>query len=160
MVRRGFVPRCPPPPPLRRAYAVVPGQSDEEHREMCDRLDLENARIGLATSLPAPSTTPTTTPEPMAQTASGKSAAAAILAPHLDPDENPEDFIAPDQDDFAPAPTPAPKRSLDDVAPAPKAKRKRKPRITAVEKMIGGETIYELTLPDGSIVLTRPLKFA
>jgi len=130
------------PPTLRRSYTLVPGQSDEEHEKMVKRLDEANTAIGLVLSIPPPSTTTTTAPpQAMAQSASGKT-----------------------DTDTASAASTTPKRSLDSdlmPPPAPRApKRKRKARITAVEKFIGGEIIYELTLPDSSIILTRPLAFA
>jgi len=107
----------PQRPMLRRSYAYVPGQTEEEHQAMVERLDAANLAAGNTVG-----------------------------------NANWDDE----------APTPKPKRSLDDlVVPKRKAKRRKaKAKVFAVRKdFAGANQCWELTLEDGSLVLAREIVF-
>ena len=153
----------PKPPPLRRSYAVVPGQTHEEYSAMCDRLDEKNAAAGLGLTITIPPN-PYDHPKMSSSAAStmGQGKTTDILARSLHEGEDPADFIAPDDEPAVAAAAPQ-KRPLDANMPAPgapKKKRARKRAAKATEKVIGGANVWEIVKPDGSIVLAREITFA
>jgi len=124
------------PPKLRRSYAFMPGQTEVEHAAMTQRLDIANEAAGLSTSLslaPTPSTSTSMAYDP------------------LSPPYPVEDTESPKSK----------KRALDRalMPPPPARKPKRARKLKVIEKTVGGKTVYEITKPNGDIILTRELNF-
>ena len=140
----------PKPCVLRRSYTFLPGQSLKEHEEMSARLDAENADIGLGTALYPP-------PAPV----KAKRAYRIKIKQEYDEaglDDEAWEAHVREQEAFP--------SSSSQICQEPKKKRKRKaaaPRpkkLTAVKKTMNGNIFYEISLPDGSVVLTSVLAFS
>ena len=163
---------------LERSYGVIEGESFEEYQERRERLNIEHDAMVANKKAVEEEVVNGSLACPMPKI--GDKNLDEEEEPYVDMGEEVINFPAEEGNDYAEEadrlamPPPAPgapkkkkkKRSLDalvfgEPAPgAPKPKRRRK-KITAVVKNFGNgdKRVFELTLPDGTIVLARELFF-
>ena len=124
----------PKPCVLRRSYTVIPGQSFEQHEEMSARRDLER----------------------LAWKEGGAAQDKTGCEPAFNPNELPLGLA-----NVGRSVAEASQNSQEPAKKKRKAPMKRKKKLTATSKrMANDEMYYEITLADGSVVLTKPLAFA
>ena len=171
------------PPPLRRSYAVLPGETPAQTKARTDILEKERLarKKEEADRLAMPPPAPVVAGEGVLQCEmlgakqeeeEEWDQVTALLG--NTPPVSPVQYAAEAVPHFPvllPLPPPSPvaaKQKKRKAAPgfgaaafgAPRA-AKRKKKIFAVEKNFGnGKRIFELTLPDGTIVLAQALDFA